>query len=192
MAKLKRIVRNGKSSTRVASSNGTQQVVLNTPRIGNDINPALKPKYCRTKLANGSAVFPGIDKRTWFGRHIHDMYFSILEDKGGRNNVSTMEDALIRQLVSLVTTGEIMSRNKAIEEHCYEEGLTLPDDHRPYDYLEHLTLVRTCASVGKQIGLKREPKKVEQEETLEDFLKSKTRRKRRPDVIDTDYEDVSS
>ena len=184
MAHLKKL---NKVNTNQRTGNGVQ---ILTPRIGKDINPALKPKYCRTKLANGSQVFPGIDKRTWFGRRIHQQYFDIIEDKGGRQNVSTLEDAIIRQLVSLVTTGEIMSRNKAIEEHCYEEGLDLPEDHRPYDYLEHLTLVRTCASVAKQIGLKRVPKEVKKEETLNDYLKTKTRKSRRPSVVEGTFTEV--
>ena len=161
-----------------------------TTHIGPDINPALKPKYCRTKLANGSQVFPGIDKRTWFGRHIHELYFDMVEDKGGNNALSTMEHALLKQLASLITTGEMMARNKAIEEHCYEENLELPDDHKTYDYLEHLTLVRTCASVGKQLGLKRQAKTVKKDENFKDYIQSKSRKSRRPPVIDVDYSET--
>lgn len=190
MAILKKINQSKISKNHTNGNTRGSSLQVSPPQVQSNGSAKIKKKYVKTKLTKGSQLFPGVDKRNWYGRRIHQTYYQILEDKGGRDNISMLEDSIIRQLVALITTGEVMARNKAIEEHCMEEGLTLPEDHIPYDYLEHLTLVRTTASVAKQIGLKRVPKQIKKEETLDDYLKTKTRKPRRPPVVDASFEEV--
>jgi hypothetical protein len=116
-------------------------------------------------------MFPNLDGRTWQGRRLSNVYHQLIEDGGGRSEVSILEDALYKQTASLITIGEDMIVRRAVEEQASHEE-TKPPDGTPYSYEEHITLIRTLSTLGKTIGLKRKMKEIVPED-LDKYLEEK-------------------
>ena len=109
-----------------------------------------------TRVATGKELIPGLDGRTYIAQRLKEQYGGIVSDMGGEDQMSTIEKALSKQMASLITIGEDMIAQRAI-------------DDPEYDYLEHLACVKTVNQVGRTLGTKRRMKIVK-EQKLEDYI----------------------
>ena len=109
-----------------------------------------------TRVATGKELIPGLDGRTYIAQRLKEQYGGIVGDMGGEDQMSTIEKALSKQMASLITIGEDMIAQRAI-------------DDPEYDYLEHLACVKTVNQVGRTLGTKRRMKIVK-EQKLEDYI----------------------
>ena len=109
-----------------------------------------------TRVATGKELIPGLDGRTYIAQRLKEQYGGIVSDMGGEDQMSTIEMALSKQMASLITIGEDMIAQRAI-------------DDPEYDYLEHLACVKTVNQVGRTLGTKRRMKIVK-EQKLEDYI----------------------
>ncbi len=109
-----------------------------------------------TRVATGKELIPGLDGRTYIAQRLKEQYGGIVSDMGGEDQMSTIEMALSKQMASLITIGEDMIAQRAI-------------DDPEYDYLEHLACVKTVNQVGRTLGTKRRMKIVK-EQRLEDYI----------------------
>lgn len=115
-----------------------------------------------------------IDKRTWYGKRITDVYLTILSDNAGGENLSTIQLFFCRQMAHLIVLCEDMSLRRMIEVVHKEEGVKPPkgDD---YILAHHLATLKTIIQLGKAVGIKRVPKDLNPNRlpTLKGYAKAK-------------------
>lgn len=104
----------------------------------------------RSRLTNGRALLPGIDRRSSWSRRFYDLTVSYTNDLGGESEVSTGEAAIIRRVVCIQVEAELLEHKFALA----ETG-ALPSDLDLYARLSN-SLNRLLSTVG----LRRRPRDV--------------------------------
>ncbi len=100
-----------------------------------------------------------IDKRTWHGKRITDVFLSIVNDNGGGDQLSTIQMFFARQIAHLIIMCEDMTIRRLTEVTAQEDGSKPPkgDDYR---LANHLITLKTLVQLAKQVGIKRMPKEI--------------------------------
>ena len=115
----------------------------------------------------------GVDERDWRVRRTKELYFGMLNDFGGPDNISTLQDVLSRHLAALIVMGEELQ----------DGWISGREDFAPFLYIGY---VKTAYQLARQLGLKRvareiNPKgKAKPAKTLDEFIVQQERQK--PDV----------
>ena len=113
-----------------------------------------------TSVAYSKAIWPGVDRRTWQGQRLHSNFHDLVQDLGGPDEISTMLKALVKEVAIMMTISDDFIRMQHDEDKEVRDG---------YDFLEHMTLIRTLNSVLKSVGLERRMKTIEKKK-LEDVI----------------------
>jgi hypothetical protein len=70
----------------------------------------------RSRMTNGSQLLPGVDGRSPWARRCRDLITLHVNDKGGPDNVSEAERAIVRRVAVLITELERMEATFALSE----------------------------------------------------------------------------
>ena len=122
------------------------------------------PREYKTQVGNRKMLIRGVDERDWRYRRGRELYFGILQDLGGPDNVSTLQDKLAKDLAMLLVMGE----------ELVESWINGRED---WASLLYLTYIKTAMQISKSLGIKRVQKKIVQmnhikdPESLDEFLK---------------------
>lgn len=134
---------------------GIKELNSKIESVENAIKPNSTPGY-ETRVGRGEQTLPKIDQRSWEGRRVNEVYHGIIDDLGGSNYVTQLQQALAKQAASMITIGEDMAAQRI-----------LGSEH--YDFLQHQNLVRTLTTVSRSIGITRVAKDP-QELDLQDYV----------------------
>ena len=113
-----------------------------------------------SSVAYTNVIWPGVDRRTWQGQRLHNNYYDLISDLGGETEVSTMLRALVKEVAIMMTISDDFMHMQHHEDE---------DVRRGYDFLEHMTLIRTLNSTLKSVGLERRMKTIDKK-TLDDVI----------------------
>ena len=120
----------------------------------------------RTRMGNRKVILSGVDVRSEPVRRATELYLSMISDLGGPDNISTMEDSMLRNLAFLQLMNEDMQRMYINKDPSF-------------DVIIYLGGVKSAGSVARQLGIKRVARDMgkvaralEEVVTLEDHLKS--------------------
>jgi hypothetical protein len=79
----------------------------------------------RSRIANGSALLPGVDGRSTWVRRCKELIVDHVSDLGGDDNVSTAERSLIRRAAVLTTELERLEVKFALASQASDSDLDL-------------------------------------------------------------------
>jgi hypothetical protein len=114
----------------------------------------------KSRIANGSALLPGVDGRSTWVRRCKEMIADHVSDLGG--DVSTAEHALIRRAAVLVTELERL-----------ELRFALADQPETTDLDLYQKLTNTLRRLLQSLGLQRRSKDISALPTLSQYLASR-------------------
>lgn len=103
-----------------------------------------------------------IDARSWRGRVLYESYNNMISDLGGHDYCSSMEKIMAKQAAMLVMISEEYNQQKVEEDENYE-------------YLEHITCIRTLNQVLRTLGMKRRARPTNEVPSLKEYTKRKRR-----------------
>lgn len=109
-----------------------------------------------TRVGAGEASLPKIDGRSFEARRVNEVYKGILSDLGGAEHVTEVQDALAKQMASLIAVGEDVAAQRIVGADSY-------------DLQQHILLIKAMAPLARLIGTKRQVVEADEIE-LDDFL----------------------
>lgn len=136
-------------------------------------------KCAKTRVGNRQQMVRGVDERDWRVRRAKELYFGMVLDMGGHDNISTLQDKLAKDLAFLIVMGE---------ELC-DGWINGREDFAPFLYIGY---IKTAYQLARQLGLKRvareiNPKgKAKPVKTLDEFITQQERQK--PNEVDSGSE----
>ena len=121
-------------------------------------------KQAKTRLGNRQQMVRCADERDWRVRRAKELYFGMVLDMGGIDNVSTLQDKFAKDLAFLIVMGEELQ----------EGWISGREDFAPFLYINY---IKTAAQLARQLGMKRvarliNPKggKAKPAESLDEFI----------------------
>src|SRR3990167_3267683 len=127
-------------------------------------------KCAKTRVGNRKQMVRGVDERDWRVRRAKELYFGMINDMGGIDNVSTLQDVLTRHLSFLIVMGEELQ----------DGWINGREDFAPFLYIGY---IKTAQQMAQRLGLKRvarelNPKgKAKPAKTLDEFIVQQERQK---------------
>jgi hypothetical protein len=103
----------------------------------------------KSRVANGSALLPGLDGRSLWARRAKEVLAAHISDLGGASNVSETEHALLRRAVTLIVELERREVGFAQAGAVDDEALAI-----------YQTTVNTLRRTLEALGLQRRPRDV--------------------------------
>ena len=120
-------------------------------------------KSAKTRLGNRKQMVRCADERDWRVRRAKELYFGMILDMGGIDNVSTLQDKFAKDLAFLIVMGEELQ----------EGWISGREDFAPFLYINY---IKTAAQLARQLGMKRVAKlinpkgKARPAESLDEFI----------------------
>ena len=162
------------------------------------------PKPAKTRVGNRKVFLMQVDERHWRMRRSKELYFGILNDLGGVDYISPIQDNLAKSLAFLIMLGEELMAQQV-------------NDDPEFDLIVYIAYLKTAVQIGRALGLKRVKRPINPDgdlaggdtpETLEEYLeqqekvfkkqkKAKARKRKReagkkPRTIDVPFKEVVS
>lgn len=122
-------------------------------------------KQAKTRVGNRQQMVRGVDERDWRVRRAKELYFGMILDMGGIDNVSTLQDKFARDLAFLIVMGEELQ----------DGWISGREDFAPFLYIGYL---KTAFAIATRLGLKRVARSINPEgkgkaklaNTLDEFI----------------------
>ena len=125
--------------------------------------PVRHPSRQRSRIANGSALLPGIDGRSAWVRRAKEIIADHISDLGGMDNCSAAERSIIRRASTLT-----------VELERLEARFATAGEASTADLETYQRCANSLRRLLEAVGLQRRPKNVE-ELTLADILREGVR-----------------